>query len=83
MSVTKQWAIWQKEPCSFGHHQVKSEVFYSVEGRAILTTTVSGTTEISAGDLVTVQRRQIVQWQVLEAVTKHLCFLHNKICLVG
>jgi len=70
----KQWAIWEKEPCSFDHDQVKSEAFYIVEGRAILTTTVSGTTEITTGDLVTVQLGQIVQWEVLEVVTKHFLF---------
>jgi len=70
----KKWAIWEKEPCSFDHDQVKSEAFYIVEGRAILTTTESGVTEITPGDLVTVQHRQIVQWEVLETVTKHFVF---------
>ena len=70
----KAWPIWQKEPCFFDHDQVKSESFYIVEGNAILTTDSAGATEISPGDLVTVQSGQIVKWEVREAVTKHYTF---------
>lgn len=70
----KQWEVWEKEPCTFVHDQTKTESFYIIEGTATLTTDANGTTDISSGDLVTVQSGQIVNWHVHNTIKKHYIF---------
>jgi len=70
----KQWDTWEKEPCTFDHDQQKTESFYILEGSATLNTETDSDVKIAPGDLVTVDKDQIVNWQVHEAVRKHYIF---------
>ncbi len=69
-----QWPIWDKEPCSFDYDQEKTESFYVVSGNATLSTNADGDVHISSGDLVTVQRGQLVSWEIHESIKKHYKF---------
>ena len=70
----KQWEIWDKEPCTFEHDQQKTESFYIFEGNASLSTDTGINVEVSAGNLVTVESGQIVNWHVHKTVKKHFKF---------
>ncbi len=74
LNEIKQWEIWEKEPCKFEHDQQRTESFYIFEGNASLATDTGINVEVSAGNLVTVESGQIVNWHVHNTVKKHFIF---------
>lgn len=74
LTTVIQWPIWQKAPCTFDEDYTEKEMFYILEGRANLSIAGQPTSQICAGDLVTIEAGVIVTWQILEEIKKHYKF---------
>ncbi|MEL0635958.1 cupin domain-containing protein [Marinomonas sp. TI.3.20] len=69
-----EWPIWEKESSQFDWKNDKDEMFYIIEGSANLSITKGITQEINTGDLVTVKKDVIINWDITSYIRKNFKF---------
>ena len=69
------WPVWEKDISEFPWDYKEPEIFYVVEGKAILNPMGDGkVVEIEEGDIVTIPKGMKCYWKVTEKIKKHYNF---------
>lgn len=69
----KSWPVWMKEPSTFDWHYYAAEIYFVVEGEAVLKT-ADGEATIREGDLVTLPKGLDCAWHVTRTIRMHYRF---------
>jgi uncharacterized protein len=69
-----RWAIWMKEPSQFPAIYAEDEMFYILEGEAIITPEIGEPVRMAEGDLVTLPNGLSCTWEVTRDLKKHYCY---------
>ncbi|BAU14528.1 hypothetical protein LEP3755_50760 [Leptolyngbya sp. NIES-3755] len=70
----EHWAIWMKEPSTFPAIYAEDEMFYILEGEAIITPESGEPVRMSEGDLVALPIGLSCTWEVTRDLKKHYCY---------
>jgi uncharacterized cupin superfamily protein len=77
LEEVSQWPIWEKEPSQFDWKNDVKEMFYILEGTANLSTACGLSESIKAGDLVTVEKDIVINWEITSDIRKHYKFFDS------
>jgi uncharacterized cupin superfamily protein len=69
-----RWAIWMKEPSQFPAIYAEDEMFYILEGEAVITPEVGEPVRVAEGDLVALPTGLSCTWEVKRDLKKHYCY---------